>query len=307
MVVVLIAANFIVVFPLHDPPGVMIRRHGTILVATDFSAGAARALERATRLPLADPAKLVLVHVLPADAKSSAQADAEELLAQTLTTVPRSPDLEISSEVASGTPFEAIIKHARSLEADLVVMGRHGKRRIHDLLIGSTVHRTVRYGDTPVLVVNAEVTGPYRRPVIALELDDVSRRIVELGLSVLPSEIGEVDVVHANELPATELQLIASTGFEDDHDVGARRFLEDVLHSTGVAGSPWRITIRRADARIAILNETVSYQADLVVLGTHGRSGLAHVAAGSVAEFVLGEARCDVLVTRPTRFTFAMP
>lgn len=284
----------------------MIRRHDTILVATDFSTGADRALERASRLPLARPSKLVLLHVLQADAKATEVAGAQQLLARVVATLARTDDLEVTSEVASGKPFEAIIKCARSVGAGLVVMGRHG-RRMRDLLIGTTADRTVRYGDTPVLVVNAEVKRPYARPVVAVSLDDASKGVVDVALSVLSSDVKEINVVHACQLPYSELQALALEAFEQDRDVRARRILEDLLRSTGAAGSPWRITIRQGDAHASILNEIVSYQADLVVLGTHGRSGLAHVVVGSVAEAVLDQAPCDVLVTRPARFSFAMP
>jgi nucleotide-binding universal stress UspA family protein len=65
--------------------------------------------------------------------------------------------------------------------------------------------------------------------------------------------------------------------------------------------------IVRSDARTAILAEVVRRRADLVVVGTHGRSGIAHALIGSVAEWVIQAAASDVLVGRPTRVSLELP
>ena len=68
-----------------------------------------------------------------------------------------------------------------------------------------------------------------------------------------------------------------------------------------------RPVLRWGDARSVILSEAASMSADLIALGTHGRSGLAHMLIGSVAEWVMVNANVDVLVSRPVRFTFELP
>ena len=67
------------------------------------------------------------------------------------------------------------------------------------------------------------------------------------------------------------------------------------------------MTIRPGDARAVILAEAVRRKVDLLVLGTHGRSGLAHLLVGSVAEAVVRGGTCDVLVARAAPRDFRLP
>jgi nucleotide-binding universal stress UspA family protein len=156
----------------------------TVLVPTDFSPGAEHALGRALKLPLAPGARFHVVHVLPADlparVRSEAEADSRASLEQVLT---RARDiakatgaLDLTSEVLRGQPFVEIIRCARRIDAELVVLGRHGRRPIRDMFIGTTADRVIRKGDVPVLVVNRRPTLPYRRPLLATDLEDAARR-----------------------------------------------------------------------------------------------------------------------------------
>jgi nucleotide-binding universal stress UspA family protein len=67
------------------------------------------------------------------------------------------------------------------------------------------------------------------------------------------------------------------------------------------------VALRPGDARSVILREVIRQRADLLALGTHARSGLSHALIGSVAEWVVAMAPCDVLVARPQKFTFKLP
>ncbi len=289
----------------------MTGRHKIVLVPTDFSEGARLALERATRLPMAPDGKLVLLHVLPGhmpeNLRVQAEATARDLLAKLVAGAGSASSVEIVADVAIGDAFAKIIARGRSLEANLIVMGRHGRRAIRDLLVGSTTDRTIRYGEFPVLAVNLEPAGPYRRPLIATALDDTAKRVAELALTVLEPDV-DIGVVHAYRIPFEGLHYISRPSrLEHELEGEARVAMDKLLASMGADRARWKPTIRHGDARSVILTEIAAREADLVVLGTHGRSGLAHMVVGSVAEWVIAAARCDVLVTRSARFTFEMP
>jgi nucleotide-binding universal stress UspA family protein len=106
---------------------------GTVLVPTDFSKGAELALERALRLPLAPGAKIYLVHVLPPDLpaklRRKAESEARSRLEQVLSEARKrkaAGDVEVTSEILRGQPNVEIIRTSRSLDADMIVLGRHG-------------------------------------------------------------------------------------------------------------------------------------------------------------------------------------
>jgi nucleotide-binding universal stress UspA family protein len=77
--------------------------------------------------------------------------------------------------------------------------------------------------------------------------------------------------------------------------------------SLSALGVRWQTVILRGDPRTVILAEAIRRWTDLLAVGTHGRSGLAHALIGSVAEWVIQAAACDVLVARPARVSFELP
>ncbi|WP_437836022.1 universal stress protein [Sorangium sp. So ce1153] len=91
--------------------------------------------------------------------------------------------------------------------------------------------------------------------------------------------------------------------YHDDARAGLRRLL-DSFDGLGVT---WESSVRRGDARRAIVREAARWKADLIIMGTHGRSGISRALLGSVAESVMRSAPCDVLVARPSTFVLELP
>jgi len=284
-----------------------------IIVATDFSGPATRATARAARLPLADGAEVRLLHCaphLPAKAKAAAMARIREQLGAVKEGLARSKHMKVVTEIAEGDPFVEIVRAARRGHADLVVLGRHSKRGL-DWSLGTTAERVVRKGSTPVLVVGPEPVRPYLRPVVAVDLSDVSRTVLELARRVLGTAV-PLRLVHAYHppfdgfmrmsMPRAELQ-----SFRAEYRDQAREGVRELIARFGEGAPAWHASVKDGDPRSVVLREIKKHHADVVVLGTHGRSGLSHLLLGSVAESILREAPCDVLVGRPERFTFEMP
>jgi nucleotide-binding universal stress UspA family protein len=294
------------------------RSLGNVLVATDFSPGAVRAVARAARLPIAPGSAISLVHVLPGavDAKTEAATRrALDQLANATRTAIRAAgltDVNVFTHVAQGKPFVEIIGHARHSQAFLIVVGRHGQRPFRDLLIGSTAERVIRKGATPVLVVDSRATRPYQRPLVAVDGSGFSRRALALALQVAGSA-QNLDVVHTYGVPYESGKRRTGISERDLQEYGfetgkaARAMVEAFLAPATAAGRNVSIVLRRGDPRMAILRVAAQRRADLLALGTHGRSGLAHVLIGSVAEAVVRAAPCDVLVARPLSLTFTLP
>jgi nucleotide-binding universal stress UspA family protein len=292
----------------------------SILVPTDFSKSAELALGRTLRLPLVPGAKLHVVHVLPADlpakVRPKAEADArrslEEALSHARDAGQSSGELNLTSEVLRGEAFVEIIRSSRSIGAELIVLGRHGRRPIRDMFIGTTAERVVRKGDVPILVVNVKPTHPYQRPLIATDLEDASRRTFELALRVLGPEVSNVNVVHAFHVPFEGFVTPISSAreksdyrrsFQEEAVAGLAKFLGQYQN----CGVRWKTAVHQGDPRSVVLAMARRRRVDLIVLGTHGRSGVAHALVGSVAEWVIAAATCDVLVARPIRFSFELP
>jgi nucleotide-binding universal stress UspA family protein len=292
-----------------------------ILVATDFSAGAARAVARAAMLPLAPESTIVLLHVLAESSNSEIdkkrEAEARRALAATWTAAAPGRNgaakPRFREEIRRGKPFVEIIRCARELAAELVVIGRHKSRRVRDLFLGSTAERVIRKGDLPVLLVNREPKGPYSHPLIATDLEETSRRALELALRLIDPRVRAIDVVYAYEVPFEGALLQGNVAPKqiarrrEEFRKSAHAALDEFLARLGETRMRWKKLVREGDPRRVVCGQVVRRHPDLVALGTHGRTGLAHILIGSVAETVVREVPCDVLVARPAERVFELP
>lgn len=293
------------------------------LVADDLSPGAGLALKRAALLlGGAGDRGVQVLRVLPVGhaehrgegateaALVALRRRAERMLGAGGRRGRRRP--AISAAVVEGEPFVEIVRHGRLVEAELVVMGAHAHRSWRDAVVGTTPERVIRKGDIPVLIVKRPPRGPYRRVVAAIEASDAATRVLELAVALLPAEGARLTVVSCFTVPfETEIsggvrQVISRTRREQREL--RRSACERILAAARGAGavSP-ALEVVHGDPRTEVPRWIGRERADLLVLGTHARSGIAHALLGSTAEALIRTAPCDVAVTRPVRFTFELP
>jgi nucleotide-binding universal stress UspA family protein len=284
-----------------------------VLVATDFSAYGARAVARASRLPLDLNSRVTLVHVLPEVQRNEKKAlsEARELLDESAASMAGNANgATIHSVVAIGKPFEEILEVARAdPPAELVVLGKHGQRRFGDLLIGTTAERVVRYGTCPVLVVQSSPRRPYQRLLAAVELPpEQASRPVDLAVRLLGAARGERRIVHVRDelidaalnragIPEREL-VKEQQRLRLELTASLQRWIEN--HFQPDEARRWCISIKAGDPRAKILSLAKRHKPDLICLGTHARTGVSRMFLGSVAEAVLRGAPCDVLIAPPS-------
>ena len=286
------------------------RELGSVVVGTNFSDGARAALERAGWLPLGRGAMVEIVHALPDehDRGVAEQMDAaayEHLNEARRSFTIASPvnavakrDVFISAK--HGRPDIEIARGAHRGRAELIVLGRHDHQTVRDLLVGSTAERVARRGDVSVLVVKRSPAGPYRRPCVAVDLSESSRLAIEMALRLSERTAESIDIVYA--LPLIDTVDLPVPGYRIAEDVRrARAQLSEFLRDFERSSVRFDIAIHAGDPRAIILQEARHRGADLIALGTHGRSGVARAVMGSVAERVLRAATCDVLIARLPR------
>lgn len=276
-----------------------------ILVATDLSERSDRAIRRATLLAKDFSAVMSLIHVVDDDqpprlVKAKRQV-ATDLMAEHARTLQRMEGVECAFSVMLGEPFEEITKAARDEDADLVVIGPHRRQILKDVFIGTTAERTLRTSDRPVLMANGVPAGRYRHALVALDLSPCSSDAVsvvrELGLQKKVS----ISVVHVFDTPASGFMRRGSSTDDQIKDYIAEEQerasgeLKAFLNQVGLKGM--KEVLRPAEASIAntICEVANDLAADLVVLGTHGRTGVGKFLLGSVAEEMLGMADRDIL------------
>lgn len=289
----------------------------SLLVPLDFTPVSDRVLGRVSLLPLADDARVTLLHVvpgsLPVRAQRRAERDARKALADEARHLRKQVHAKVGVEplVKVGAAAKEIAGCAAAVKAELIVMGRGRGRALRDAFLGSTAERVVRQAQLPVLVVRLAPRAAYRRPALALDLDQAAHEVVRLMLLVLPPPRPRVEVIHAFDDPYQGFvyRSLSEDDAEERRDelrAGATRELAKLLAAALVKANvrsedapSWKTHVRYGSPRIVVEKAMKKADTDLLVLGTHGYSGAAYAFLGTVAGDLLRAAKCDVLVVPP--------
>lgn len=278
----------------------------SVLVASDLSARSDRALARAVMLAREHRARVVVLHVvdheLPAALANRQVEDAQQAIDATLSALPNLSEVSFDIRVVVGEHYRSILEESASLDADLVVIGQHSKDMLLDLFRGSTGERVVRFGTKPVLIVKTAAAHNYLSVLAATDLSVPSRRAVETAAKLAPG--ADLWLVHAFDIPFRGLLL--SGGPMDQLAKEHQRELQETveaqtstfLASLSVAVASRQVIAREGTPQEVILEAVNDMRSDLLVLGTHGRSGMARILLGSVTESLIARAPCDVLAVR---------
>jgi nucleotide-binding universal stress UspA family protein len=213
------------------------------------------------------------------------------------------PQRKLSPEifVELGSDYDQIVRRAEEWRADLIAVGTHGRRGISRLLLGSTADQVLRAAHCPVLVARPARPGAV---LAAVDFSDPGMPVVEAAAAEAQRRSAKLVVMHAMEQSrdgdAAMGLLGALPALETPQVHGQRRalaaeILNSALSRLHVQGE---ITIAEEDAAHETLRLAEALPAGLVVVGTHGRRGLARWVLGSMAARIVETAPCSVLVVR---------
>lgn len=270
-----------------------------ILVASDLSQKAGPALQRACQIASEHCAALHLLHVAPRSLSSSDRGIlAEELSAISRAHATQYPCIaEFTSSVRTGKVTDSIRGAAEEQGADLIVLGGHGETRWVDSLFGTAAEQLLRTTARPVLIVQSEPLGPYRRVLAAVDEGPTAKDVLQFACTVASADT--VFVVHAfmPSVPALvrkgghdQLQAAKQQELEQAvrKNVTSRKDLTVHVHPHAMAGDPLSVIIRAWD----------DFKPDLLVISTHARSGLSLALRGSFADMMIEDLPVDILVHR---------
>ncbi len=283
----------------------------TIMVATDFSERSDRALRRATLLARHVGAGLDLVHVVDDDQPEriveSEREAAGRLLGEQAATLRGVDGVSCKTQVVLADPFAGIVQATRDREPDLLVIGPHRRQLLRDAFVGTTAERTIRSVSCPVLMANAPPAGAYRQVLLTTDLSDGSRAAVEAFAALGIAPKASASILYVFDVPLLGLAMGQSVSTSERERVLDRERQEAERQLAGFM-APYPADLAEAIVRPdvsgpanEILAAATDNEAGLVVVGTRGRSGLARLILGSVAEEVLRNARLDVLAVPPRR------
>jgi len=293
-----------------------------ILFPTDFSRCADQALAHAVYLAEKYQAALHLLHVVTLfedqpGVLSEEFAESEELVRK----LEDKAEIELNNVAAAhgNDDMEIVIKQKRAISAapaileysskngiDLIVMGTHGRRGIAHLLLGSAAEEVVRLADCPVFTIReSEEIKPiklFERILVPIDFSDHSKKALVYAKEIAESYGANLQLLHVIEdtiHPAFSLSGKSSIfdlvpGIEED----CRRRIEKLIQETGVSKENTEIIVKGGQAAHDIIKFAKENSSDLVVIATHGLTGIEHLLLGSVTEKVVRMAPCPVFTVK---------
>jgi nucleotide-binding universal stress UspA family protein len=293
-----------------------------ILCPIDFSETSPVGLAPATSIATQYGSELVLLHVLnfpfaqiealppgfDVEAYYESMSDEAIQQMQALIDVDAAEFMHVTTQVERGVPSQEIVRICEENDIDLVVVPTHGRRGLSRLLLGSTAEKVVRTATCPVLTVHPGDDHAFHPETIVCATD-----FSDSADTALPQAL---DLARRYEAKLVMLHVV--TLWEYDPGNPSWRFppLPEEYQSSIVEGAQQQLDTRLQEVRDAAVEidtmlvrgfdaaaEIVrvasdEINADLIVMGTHGHTGLTHALLGSVANKVVRTFHGPVLSVR---------
>lgn len=281
-----------------------------VIAGVDLTAMGRRVAERARIVAEVCRVPLLLLHVLEPVGEAMIEPGLAKLMrdhqtahAEKLAAWCRERSgVEVELEVVKGSPSWELV--ARSKHAEVVVVG---SSTVDAFNIGPVARRVAEMANSDVLVARRQPRNPYRRIVAAVDFSEASRVAVERSLGLFPE--AEVTVLYA--LPSRFDPVLADAGlFAEELDASRAVRMDKARESMAEFSSDWngRLSTLVVDGPPAeTIDEVVrKNNADLVVVANRGATATRMVLLGTVAEGLISNSPCDVMVAR-SRASFRRP
>jgi nucleotide-binding universal stress UspA family protein len=275
-----------------------------ILVPTDFSKPAQIAVDVAADIAKKSKAEIVLLHVVEEasggsfniEGQVSASSENWEDKIYTMKLIERAKKqmakvvedaklsgIKVSQELRMGTPFHGMRTIITEQKVDLVVMGTAGHSKIEEMIIGSNTEKVVRHSNCPVLTVHKKpLRGEFKNIVYATSMskdEEIFSRIVRKTQQLYDATVHLVRI---------------NTPGNFQRDVVVKKYMQDFAKKLQLKNFTMNVFNDLTEEE-GIIYFAESINADLIAMATHGRTGFAHVLAGSIAEDVVTHSKRPVL------------
>jgi nucleotide-binding universal stress UspA family protein len=305
-------------------PEVTIRR---ILVPLDGSRLAEFVLPPAVSLARHLGARVTLLSVIERGAPSSvhgdrhltAVAESDRYLGEVAARC-RAAGVETETHVhpnPEGNVAQSIVAHAADLDADLIVLATHGEGGARRVLFGSVAQQVLRRGSRPVLLIRPPESAAFpaigqdglilRRVLVPLDGEPAAEAALPFAATLARAYGAEITLfrvvptlstISGERASAAKLVPTAAAATLDYEETEAQRYLgaiAELLRAVGIAVS-WAVA--RGEAAQGVLDEASGSGAEMLIMASHGRTGVSAVFTGSVASIVAGRYAGPILLVR---------
>jgi nucleotide-binding universal stress UspA family protein len=295
-----------------------------IIWATDGSQESERALDYAKYIAGKSGAEIIGVHVVPMpvqlllDNMRESNAEVREWRLkiennaakkfEEVNEALQKTGIKFEGVILKGIPSDKIKEFAERRKADLIVMGKHGHGFFESMVAGSETVRVLKSSRVPVLAVkNKNNKAEFKNILVPLDLSEESDSALTYALNVAQLTGATITVIfvlrldmYAQDIPAGALELVIEQSIKSLNKRAAqikktyeseRGALKNIQMKTEV--------IHGMSEAVTISQYAAKHNIDLIIIHTHGRTGITRFLLGSVTERVVSSAQCSVLAMRP--------
>jgi len=277
-----------------------------IICATDLLPKSEAAMQRAGLLSDELGAEVTLLHVVePAPSEQEREQTLRTALAHVRARARLPMRRSVSAPdvtVRAGNAARIVREMVAEANAQLLVLGPHGKRGLRDAFEGSIAENALAARNCAVLIARNEAREPYRRVLLALDLSEASASAVRAAESLVLTPEVEARIVHAHEPPYQGMLHYSGAApdsivrYADGWKREAWHAIEDLLIYESTYPARYDIVIKQRPPVAGILRAVEQFEPDLLVLGTRAGGRFHRALHGSVANRVRQKIECDVLV-----------
>jgi len=279
-----------------------------ILVPTDGSENAEKAIEHAVRLADAYDATVHGVYVVNVTYAADFEGglDSESVLTALEREGQAAIDeiesrcdaagVDVRTDLLEGRPAYRIAEYATDNGIDLVVMGTHGRSGVSRLLLGSVTESVVRRLETPVLTIPSDAPEPhggYENVLVATDASQDAQFAVDTAIDVGKRFGSTLHGVYVVDAGVTQNQMIDAILEEEGNQA-----VDAVREAADAAGLESTSAVLEGEPHDEIVEYADEHDVDLVVVGSHGKGAFERTFLGSVSERTIRTSNRPVLVTR---------
>jgi len=199
----------------------------------------------------------------------------------------------------SGLAPPLITEQAADSDASLLVVGAHPKPAVARFLVGSTAERVIRMAHRPVLVATAERADPFKRILAAVDLSRHSIPVLEAAAGIAQSDRAELRALYVEDRLTPMLLEAALFDEREARHHTTKQFADTVNRVSLPSEVMLSRELREGHAGHEILDEAGDWNADLIVMGTHGFGFFNRMLLGSTSTYVLRHGhRATLIVPR---------
>jgi nucleotide-binding universal stress UspA family protein len=213
------------------------------------------------------------------------------------------PDWEIHAEALAGSPASLIVERAEALEADLIVVGSHGRSGLGRLFLGSVSQKVLHAAHSSVRIARGreKESGKPVRVIVGVDGSKGAEAAVKAVAARHWPTGSEARIVNGFPvIPPIGAEYAAAAIAEWIADEKARvgETIEKAVRKLKGAGLKVSNAMKQEDARQSLISEAKSWEADCIFVGARGMNAIERFLVGSVSSYVATHAPCSVEVVR---------